>query len=258
MSDLNNVHPKARIGKGTKISPFVTVEEDVIIGENCYLGPGSVVMNGARIGDQVQVYPGAVISAPPQDLKYRGEPTLTRIGDRTVIRECVTVNRGTTDRNETVVGRDCLLMAYTHVAHDCLLGDHVILANLATLAGHVTVHNWAILEGLVAVQQFLTVGEHSFVGGGSLVRKDVPPFVKCAKEPLSFAGVNVIGLRRRGYKEDEIRLVEDVYRIIYVRGYNISRAIEQVEIDIAPSKIRDRILQFVRHSTAGVIRGMIE
>jgi len=157
-----------------------------------------------------------------------------------------------------VVGRDCLLMAYTHVAHDCLLGDHVIMANLATLAGHITVHNWAILEGLVAVQQFLTIGEHSFVGGGSLVRKDVPPFVKCAKDPLSFAGVNVIGLRRRGFKEDEIRLIEDVYRVIYVRGYNITRAIEQVEVDIAPSKLRDRILQFIRHSSAGVIRGMIE
>jgi len=258
MSTLSNIHPKARIGKGTHISPFVTIEEDVIIGENCWLGPNCTVMNGARIGDKVQVFPGAVISAPPQDLKYRGEPTLTRIGDRSIIRECVTINRGTTDRNETVVGRDCLLMAYTHVAHDCLLGDHVIMANLATLAGHITVHNWAILEGLVAVQQFLTIGEHSFVGGGSLVRKDVPPFVKCAKEPLSFAGVNVIGLRRRGYNENEIRLIEDVYRIIYVRGYNITRALEQVEIDVAPSKLRDRILQFVRHSSAGVIRGMLE
>lgn len=161
MSTLSHIHPKARIGKGTHISPFVTIEEDVIIGENCWLGPNCTVMNGARIGDKVQVFPGAVISAPPQDLKYRGEPTLTRIGDRSIIRECVTINRGTTDRNETVVGRDCLLMAYTHVAHDCLLGDHVIMANLATLAGHITVHNWAILEGLVAVQQFLTIGEHS-------------------------------------------------------------------------------------------------
>jgi UDP-N-acetylglucosamine acyltransferase len=258
MSTLSHIHPKARIGKGTHISPFVTIEDDVMIGENCGLGPNCTVMNGARIGDKVQVFPGAVISAPPQDLKYRGEPTLTRIGDRSIIRECVTINRGTTDRNETVVGRDCLLMAYTHVAHDCLLGDHVIMANLATLAGHITVHNWAILEGLVAVQQFLTIGEHSFVGGGSLVRKDVPPFVKCAKEPLSFAGVNVIGLRRRGYNENEIRLIEDVYRIIYVRGYNITRALEQVEIDVAPSKLRDRILQFVRHSSAGVIRGMLE
>jgi UDP-N-acetylglucosamine acyltransferase len=255
---LASIHPEAQIGENVTISPFVTIEADVVIGDHCWIGPNAVIMNGARIGNHVRIYPGAVVSAPPQDLKYKGEPTQTLIGDHTTIRECVTVNRGTSDRMKTVVGSHCLLMAYSHVAHDCIVGNHVILANLATLAGHITVHDWAILEGMVAVQQFITIAEHSFVGGGSLVRKDVPPYVKCAKEPLSFAGVNVIGLRRRGYSEESIRQIEDIYRIVYVRGYNMTRAVEMVEQEIAPSAERDRIISFIRSSDYGVIKGMIE
>lgn len=255
---LASIHPDAQIGENVTISPFVTIEADVVIGDHCWIGPNAVIMNGARIGKHVRIYPGAVVSAPPQDLKYKGEPTQTLIGDHTTIRECVTVNRGTSDRMKTVVGSHCLLMAYSHVAHDCIVGNHVILANLATLAGHITVHDWAILEGMVAVQQFITIAEHSFVGGGSLVRKDVPPYVKCAKEPLSFAGVNVIGLRRRGYSEESIRQIEDIYRIVYVRGYNMTRAVEMVEREITPSAERDRIISFIRSSDYGVIKGMIE
>lgn len=255
---LASIHPEAKIGENVTISPFVTIEADVEIGNNCWIGPNVVIMNGARIGNNVSIYPGAVISAPPQDLKYKGEPTQTHIGDFTTVRECVTVNRGTSDRMKTVVGTHCLLMAYSHVAHDCIVGNHVILANLATLAGHITVHDWAILEGMVAVQQFITIAEHSFVGGGSLVRKDVPPYVKCAKEPLSFAGVNVIGLRRRGYSEESIRQIEDIYRIVYVRGYNMTRAVQMVEQEISPSVERDRIIAFIRNSDFGVIKGMIE
>lgn len=255
---LASIHPDAQIGENVTISPFVTIEADVVIDDHCWIGPNVVIMNGARIGKHVRIYPGAVVSAPPQDLKYKGEPTQTLIGDHTTIRECVTVNRGTSDRMKTVVGSHCLLMAYSHVAHDCIVGNHVILANLATLAGHITVHDWAILEGMVAVQQFITIAEHSFVGGGSLVRKDVPPYVKCAKEPLSFAGVNVIGLRRRGYSEESIRQIEDIYRIVYVRGYNMTRAVEMVEREITPSAERDRIISFIRSSDYGVIKGMIE
>ena len=252
------VHPDAQIGDGTEISAFSTIAADVVIGQNCWVGPNATIMDGARLGDRVRVFPGAVVSAVPQDLKYKGEPTLTFIGHDTTIRECATINRGTLDRQETRVGTHCLLMAYSHVAHDCLVGDHVILANLATLAGHIRIHDWAILEGMVAVQQFITVGEHTFIGGGSLVRKDVPPYVKCAKEPLSFAGVNVIGLRRRGFSEESIRQIEDIYRLIYVRGHNMSKALELVEQESTPSEERDRILQFIKSSQPGVIKGMLE
>ncbi|MEY4144709.1 MAG: acyl-ACP--UDP-N-acetylglucosamine O-acyltransferase [Bacteroidota bacterium] len=252
------VHPDAQIGDGTEISAFSTIAADVVIGQNCWIGPNATIMDGARLGDRVRVFPGAVVSAVPQDLKYKGEPTLTFIGHDTTIRECATINRGTLDRQETRVGAHCLLMAYSHVAHDCLVGDHVILANLATLAGHIRIHDWAILEGMVAVQQFITVGEHTFIGGGSLVRKDVPPYVKCAKEPLSFAGVNVIGLRRRGFSEESIRQIEDIYRLIYVRGHNMSKALELVEQESTPSEERDRILQFIKSSQPGVIKGMLE
>jgi UDP-N-acetylglucosamine acyltransferase len=252
------VHPDAQIGDGTEISAFSTIAADVVIGQNCWIGPNTTIMDGARVGDRVRVFPGAVVSAVPQDLKYKGEPTLTFIGHDTTIRECATINRGTLDRQETRVGAHCLLMAYSHVAHDCLVGDHVILANLATLAGHIRIHDWAILEGMVAVQQFITVGEHTFIGGGSLVRKDVPPYVKCAKEPLSFAGVNVIGLRRRGFSEESIRQIEDIYRLIYVRGHNMSKALELVEQESTPTEERARILQFIKSSQPGVIKGMLE
>lgn len=252
------VHPDAQIGDGTEISAFSSIAADVVIGQNCWIGPNATIMDGARLGDRVRVFPGAVVSAVPQDLKYKGEPTLTFIGHDTTIRECATINRGTLDRQETRVGAHCLLMAYSHVAHDCLVGDHVILANLATLAGHIRIHDWAILEGMVAVQQFITVGEHTFIGGGSLVRKDVPPYVKCAKEPLSFAGVNVIGLRRRGFSEESIRQIEDIYRLIYVRGHNMSKALELVEQESTPSEERDRILEFIKSSQPGVIKGMLE
>jgi UDP-N-acetylglucosamine acyltransferase len=255
---LASIHPDAKIAENVHISPFVTIEGDVEIAEGCWIGPNVTIMDGARIGKNVKIYPGAVISAPPQDLKYKGEKTLAIIGEGTTIRECATVNRGTNDRFKTEVGKHCLLMAYSHVAHDCVVGNHVILANLATLAGHITVHDWAILEGMVAVQQFITVAEHAFIGGGSLVRKDVPPFVKCAKEPLSFAGVNVIGLRRRGFTEYAIRQIEDIYRIVYVRGYNMSKAVEMVEAEVDPSPERDRILEFIKTSNFGVIKGMIE
>ena len=254
---LASIHPDAKIAENVHISPFVTIEGDVEIAEGCWIGPNVTIMDGARIGKNVKIYPGAVISAPPQDLKYKGEKTLAIIGEGTTIRECATVNRGTNDRFKTEVGKHCLLMAYSHVAHDCIVGNNVILANLATLAGHITVHDWAILEGMVAVQQFITIAEHAFIGGGSLVRKDVPPFVKCAKEPLSFAGVNVIGLRRRGFTEHAIRQIEDIYRILYVQNSNITKGITAVREAISESENREEILSFIETSDKGVIRGMI-
>ncbi len=254
------VHPAAKIGENVQIGPFCYIDSDVVIGDNTWIGAHVTIFDGARIGKGCQIFPGAVISGIPQDLKFKGEKTTTKIGDFTTIREYVTINRGTSYANTTIVGSHCLLMAYVHVAHDCVLGDHVILANNVNLAGHVSIEDWAILEGLVAVQQFIRIGEHSFVAGGSLVRKHVPPFVKAAREPLSYAGVNVIGLQRRGFSPEQINHIQDIYRILFVKGYKVSNAVEIIEQEIPPSGERERITSFVRSATdskkeVGIMKG---
>jgi UDP-N-acetylglucosamine acyltransferase len=250
-----NVHPDARIGEDVRIEPFATVMEDVEIGEGTWIGPNVTIMNGARIGKNCQIFPGAVISAVPQDLKYEGEYTTTEIGDHTTIRECVTINKGTKDRCKTEIGSNCLLMAYVHVAHDCSIGDHCIIANAVNLAGHIVLEDWVILEGLVAVQQFLRIGTHAFVAGASLVRKNVPPYVKAAREPLSYTGVNRIGLKRRGFDDDTIARIEQIYRILFVQNSNVSTGVEQVEQEVEAIPERELILEFIRHSENGVMRG---
>ncbi len=255
MSKLSNVHPDAKIGKDVTIEPFATVYGDVEIGDGTWIGPNAVIMDGARIGKNCKIFPGAVISAIPQDLKFAGEYTTTEIGDNVTIRECVTVNRGTKDRNKTVVGNNCLLMAYVHVAHDCLIGDNCIIANSVNIAGHVVIEDWVILEGLVAIQQFVRIGAHAFVAGGSLVRKNVPPYIKAAREPLSYAGVNSIGLRRRGFDDKSILNIEDIYRTIYVQNSNISMALQVVELEMPASKEKKHIINFIRESTKGIMRG---
>ncbi len=212
-------------------------------------------MNGARIGDNCRVFPGAVISAIPQDLKYNDEDTLAEIGSNTTIRECVTINKGTTDRNTTKVGNNCLLMAYVHIAHDTFVGNNCIIANSANIAGHVDIEDWVIIEGVVAIQQFVTIGQHAFIGGGSHVRKNVPPFIKAAREPLSYVGVNSIGLRRRGFENDVVTSIEDIYRALYVHNNNITQAVKAAEMELPSSKSKDLILNFIRHSDKGIIRG---
>ena len=198
---LAYVHPGAKIANNVVIEPFVTISNNVIIGEGTWIGSNVTIMEGARIGKNCNIYSGAVISAPPQDLKYAGEETLTIIGDNTTIRECVTINRGTTDRQQTTIGSNCLIMAYSHIAHDCKVGNFCIFSNNSTLAGHINIGNYVILAGMTAIHQFCSVGDHAFISGGSLVRKDVPPFVKAAREPLSYVGINSVGLRRRGFQE---------------------------------------------------------
>lgn len=252
---LTSIHPKARIGRNADISPFVTIYENVEIGDGCWIGPNVTIMNGARIGNNCKIYPGAVISGEPQDLKYMGESTLAIIGDNTIIRECVTVNRGTTANNQTIVGSNCLLMAYAHVAHDCVIGNNCVIANNAALAGHIVIEDYAILGGVSAVHQFVKIGQHAFVSGGSLVRKDVPPFVKAAKEPLSYVGINSIGLRRRGYNEETINRIEDIYRIIFVKNHNISKALSMVDEEFAASPEKDIIVDFIRGSERGIMKG---
>lgn len=257
MSNLAYIHPNATIGKGTVIEPFATISDDVVLGENCWIGPNAVIMPGTRIGKNCKIFPGAVIGADPQDLKYSGEYTTTEIGDNVTIRECVTINKGTSDRKKTSVGNNCLLMAYVHVAHDCQIGNSCIIANSVNIAGHVVIGDFAILEGTVAVQQFVVIGQHSFIAGASLVRKDVPPFVKAAKEPLCFAGVNAIGLKRRGFSEDDVRHIEDIYRIIYVQNNNITRALQIVNSELRQSAYTSLITNFIESSEKGVIKGMI-
>lgn len=202
---LAYVHPGAKIAKNVVIEPFAVIHNNVVIGDGTWIGSNVTIMEGARIGKNCNIFPGSVISAPPQDLKYQGEDTITEIGDNTTIRECVTINRGTSDRMKTVVGNNCLIMAYSHIAHDCVVGNNCIFSNNTTLAGHITVGDYVVMAGMTAVHQFCTVGSHAFVTGGSLVRKDVPPYVKAAREPLSYVGINSVGLRRRGFSAEKIR-----------------------------------------------------
>jgi len=252
---LAYIHPQARIAENVVIDPFVTIHKDVEIGEGTWIGSNATIMDGARIGKNCRIFPGAVISAIPQDLKYKGENTHVYIGDNTTIRECVTINRGTNDRFKTEIGKNCLIMAYCHVAHDCLVGDSCIFSNNTTLAGHITVGDFVVLAGMVAIHQFVKVGSHAFVTGGSLVRKDVPPYVKAAREPLSYAGINSVGLRRRGFSEEKINEIQDIYRTLFVKNYNVSKALDIIEADFRPTQERDEILNFIQGSQRGIMKG---
>jgi len=252
---LAYVHPQAKIAKNTVIEPFVNIERNVEIDEGCWIGSNVTIMEGVRIGKNSQIFPGAVIGAIPQDLKFEGEESLVKIGDNVTIREFVTINRGTKANQETTIGNNCLLMAYVHIAHDCIIGKHVILANAVNLAGHIIVEDWAILNGLTAVHQFVKIGAHVYISGGSLVRKDVPPFTKAAREPLSYAGINSIGLRRRGFSNEKINEIQDIYRILYVKGYNVTQAIRYIEANMQSSPERDEILAFIANSHRGIMRG---
>ncbi len=249
------VHPEARIGKNVTIGPFTYIDKNVTIGDNSWIGPNVTIFEGSRIGSDCRIFPGAVIGGIPQDLKFKGEPSEVFIGDHTTIREYVTVNRGTAYAQKTAIGSHCLLMAYVHVAHDCIIGDHVILANNVNLAGHVEIEDWAILEGLVAVQQFIKIGMHSFIAGGSLVRKNVPPYVKAAREPLSYAGVNTVGLRRRNFSTEQINQIQEIYRFVFVKGYNVSHAIEIIETTLSETEERENILHFIKAADPGIMRG---
>ncbi len=252
---LAYVHPGAKIAKNVVIEPFTTIHNNVTIGEGTWIGSNVTIMEGARIGKNCNIFPGAVISATPQDLKYQGEETTVHIGDNTTIRECATINKGTLDRMKTVIGNNCLIMAYCHIAHDCLVGDNCIFSNNSTLAGHVTIGENVVLAGMVAVHQFVSIGNHAFVTGGSLVRKDIPPYVKAAREPLSYVGINSIGLRRRGFESDKIREIQNIYRILYQKNYNNSQAASIIEAEMEATPERDEILQFIRDSQRGIMKG---
>lgn len=250
-----NIHPEAKIGENVVIESFTTIHKNVKIGDGTWIGPNVTIFEGARIGKNCKIFPGSVISAIPQDLKFDNEDTTTEIGDNCIIRECVTINRGTADKHKTALGNNCLLMAYVHIAHDCIVGDNCILANCVNLAGHVELGNFVIIEGVAGVQQFVKIGAHSFIAAGSNVRKNVPPFIKAARDPLTFAGVNSVGLRRRGFSSESVIQIEDIYRNIYTRGLNVSNAIKVIEQEAPKSIEKDIILKFIEESTKGIIRG---
>jgi UDP-N-acetylglucosamine acyltransferase len=250
-----NIHHDAKIAENVIIESFTTIHKDVEIGEGTWIGPNVTIFEGARIGKNCKIFPGAVISAIPQDLKFDDETTTAEIGDNCIIRECVTINRGTTDRMKTVIGNNCLLMAYVHVAHDCIVGNNCILANTVNLAGHVVLGDFVIIEGVAGVQQFVHIGEHAFLASGVNARKNVPPYVKAARDPLTFAGVNSVGLRRRGFTSETVAQIEDIYRNIYTRGLNVSNAIKVIEQEAPQSKEKEIILKFINESTKGIIRG---
>lgn len=252
---LAYVHPGAKIAKNVVIEPFTTINNNVVIGDGTWIGSNVTIMEGARIGKNCNIFPGSVISAMPQDLKYDDEDTIVVIGNNVTIRECVTINRGTNDRMKTVIGDNCLIMAYCHIAHDCIVGKSCVFSNNSTLAGHVTIGDYVVLAGMVAVHQFASIGNHAFVTGGSLVRKDVPPFVKAAREPLSYVGINSVGLRRRGFTTDKIREIQNIFRILYQKNYNNTQAASIIEVEMEATPERDEILEFIKNSQRGIMKG---
>jgi UDP-N-acetylglucosamine acyltransferase len=252
---LAYVSPQAKVASNVVIEPFVSIDKNVVIEEGTWIGSNVTILEGARIGKNCRIFPGAVISAIPQDLKFAGEDTIVRIGNNVTIRECVTINRGTKASYETVVGNNTLLMAYVHVAHDCIVGNNVVLANSANLGGHVVIDDWAIVGGLVGIHQFVHIGMHSMIAGGVMIRKDVPPYTKAAREPISYVGVNSIGLRRRGFSTETINHIQDIYRIIYLKGNNNSQAVEILEAEVEATPERDEVLSFIAHSSRGIMKG---
>ena len=254
---LAYVHPAAKIASNVVIDPFVTIDQNVEIGEGTRIGSNVTILEGARIGKNCTICSGAVISGVPQDLKFRGEDSVAIIGDNTTIRECVTINRGTAFKGKTVVGSNCLIMAYCHVAHDCVIGDNVIMSNATQVAGEVVIDNFAVIGGGALIHQFSHIGQHVMVQGGALVNKDIPPYVKAGREPIAYAGINSIGLRRRNFTNEQIREIQEIYRYLYLSGLNNSDAVERIEAELQASKERDEIILFVRNSKRGIIRGYV-
>jgi UDP-N-acetylglucosamine acyltransferase len=252
---LAYVHPGAKIATNVVIEPFSTIHNNVKVGEGTWIGSNVTIMEGARIGKNCKIFPGAVISAVPQDLKFDDEDSEVIIGDNTTIREFVTINRGTKAYGRTEIGNNCLVMATAHVAHDCIIKDHVIIVNGVTLAGHVEIGEFAIIGGLTGVHQFIHIGKHAMISGGSLVRKDVPPYVKAAKEPLSYIGINSIGLRRRGFDSKKINEIQNIYRILFQRNNNTTQAMRILEAELDATNERDEVITFIRESQRGIMKG---
>lgn len=251
------VHPDARIGNNVKIGNFTNIYEDVEIGDNVEIHGNVNIYPGARIADGVRIFPGAVVSAIPQDLKFRGEKTYAYVGEGTTLRECVTVNRGTASKGKTIVGKDCLLMAYTHVAHDCVIHDHVIVSNATQFGGEVVVDDNAVIGGGSMIHQFCHLGKGIMLQGGALVNKDIPPYVKAAREPISYVGLNSVGLHRRGYTPEQISVIAETYRLLYLSDLNVTNAVKLILDTVPDHPLRNEIVAFVTSSERGIIRSAV-
>ena len=258
ISPLAVVHPEARLGQDVTVDPFVVIERDVVIGDGCHIHPHAVIRDGARIGKHCEIFPGAVIAGIPQDLKFKGETTTAEIGDYTTIRECATVNRGTASKGRTVVGDHCLIMAYSHVAHDCVVKDFVIIGNASQIAGEVEIDDYAIVSGGTLIHQFTRISKHVMIQGGSRIGKDIPPYTLVGRDPITYCGINIVGLRRRGFTNQQVFLIQDIYRTLYTRGLNNTDAIKAIETEYEPSEERDLILNFIKSSKRGIVRGSID
>lgn len=257
ISSLCFISPKANIAENVSVGPFSCIYENVEIGEGCEIMNNVTIMPGARIGKGVRIFPGAVVGAIPQDLKFKGEDTLAIVGDNTTIRECVTVNRGTASKGKTEVGSNCLLMAYTHVAHDCKIGNGVIVSNAVQFGGEVVVDDFAVIGGGSLIHQFCHLGKYIMLQGGALVNKDIPPYVKAAREPISYVGLNAVGLNRRGFSKDEIMNIADIYKILYLSDLNVTNALRLIKETIPESQFREEIVSFIEHSERGIIRSAV-
>lgn len=249
-----NIHKNAKIGNNVTIQPFTTIEDDVKIGDNTWVGSNVTIFSGSRIGESCKIYPGAVIGGKPQDLKFKDHKTYTIIGNHTTIREYVTVNSGTQETGKTVVGDHCLLMAYSHVGHDAILKNNCILANCVHIGGHSELEEYVTIQAVAGTQQFVKVGAYAFIGSGSIIRKDVPPFIKAAREPLAFMGVNVIGLRRLDFTSKTIQIIQEVYRLLYFKNQGIKKVIAISEEEIEDIPERNQIIDFICESKNGIIR----
>ena len=255
---LATVSPDAKLGENVEVGPYAFIDANVEIGDNCKIHPHATIYPYVKMGSDCQVFPGAVVGAIPQDLKFEGEVTYVEIGDRVTIRECATINRGTqaSGKGVTRVGSDTLVMSYVHIAHDCRVGNHCILVSYVGIAGETDVDDWAIIGGNTAVHQFSHIGKHAMVGGCSAVNKDIPPYSICGRTPICYAGINIVGLRRRGFSSDVIRNIKDIYDTIYFQGYNISDGCAKVYAGLPQSEERDTILEFIRNSNRGIVRAM--
>lgn len=254
--EYSYIHPNAKIGNNVVIEPFCYIAENVEIGDNCHIGPHVTIYDYVRIGQGCSIFPGAVIGAIPQDLKFNGEVTYVEIGNNTTIRECATINRGTGASGKflTKVGNNCLLMSYVHVAHDCSIGNNCIFSSYAAIAGETDVDDWAILGGGALCHQFSRIGAHAMVGGASAVNKDVPPYVIAARNPFAFEGINIVGLRRRGFSNATIEEIREIYHMIYEEGENVSDACRRVASAFPDSDHKRAILNFIQASKRGIVK----
>lgn len=252
--DQSSIHPKAKISDSVRIDPFVTIQDDVEIGPGTWVGSNAVIMEGTRIGSDCRIFPGAVIGAIPQDMKFEGEKSTVEIGDKTTVREFVTVNRGTKAKGKTVVGSNTLIMAYSHIAHDCVVGNNCILANSIQAGGEVLIDDWSVIGGGCFIHQFCRIGKHVMISGMSGILSDIPPYLRVAGIPVVYQGINYVGLKRRSYDKETIDLIHNIYRVIYQEGMNTSHALNHIEEHFDAGGIRDEVIGFIRASNRGIIK----